>query len=69
MQIRLLTPELALLDAAVQGREAFARALGYEVAEGWEVFEQSVVRTRDGEIEDPDVGATWRWRLVPPVTP
>jgi len=58
MRIRLLTPDLAVLDAAVAGGAALARALGHDVAEGWEVFGASVVRTRDAVAADP---ASTRW--------
>jgi RimJ/RimL family protein N-acetyltransferase len=62
MNVRLLTPDLALLDAAVDGRAALVRALGHDVADGWEVFGASVVRARDAVALDP--GATrWGTRL------
>lgn len=55
---RLLTPDLALLEAAVSGDDALARALGHGVAEGWEVFAGSVAHTRDAVAADP---ASTRW--------
>jgi ribosomal-protein-alanine N-acetyltransferase len=53
LPIRLLTPDLALLDAALAGRAALAQALGHDVAADWEVFGQSLVRTRDAVAADP----------------
>jgi RimJ/RimL family protein N-acetyltransferase len=58
VNLRLLTPDLALLDAALAGPAALAQALGHDVADGWEVFEQSVGRTRDAVARDP---ASMRW--------
>lgn len=58
MHISLLTPALALLDAALAGDAALAEALGHDVAEGWAVFDDSVVRTRNAVAADP---ASTRW--------
>jgi [ribosomal protein S5]-alanine N-acetyltransferase len=58
MRIRLLTPDLALLDAALAGRATLAQALGHDVAANWEVFGQALVRTRDAVAADP---ASTRW--------
>ena len=57
-RIRLLTPDLALLDAAVAGAPALAGALGHDVAEGWDVFEGAVAHARDAVAADP---ASTRW--------
>ncbi len=62
MNVRLLIPDLALLDAAVAGRAALAQALGHDVAEGWEVFGQSVLRARDTVAGDPG-GTRWGTRF------
>jgi RimJ/RimL family protein N-acetyltransferase len=60
--IRLLVPDLALLDAALAGHSELERALGYDVAEGWDVFPNAVRRTRDAVAADP--GSTrWGTRL------
>ena len=60
--IHLLTPDLTLLDAAIEGDDALARALGHDVASGWTVFPASLQRTRDALAADPD-GARWGTRL------
>jgi [ribosomal protein S5]-alanine N-acetyltransferase len=60
--VRLVTPDLALLDAAIAGREELARALGCEVAEGWDVFGGALRRTRDALADDPG-SARWGMRL------
>ncbi|HEV2787572.1 MAG TPA: GNAT family N-acetyltransferase [Solirubrobacteraceae bacterium] len=62
LRIRLLTPDLALLDAAVAGDVALSRALGHDVAEGWAVFETSLSGTRDALAADP-ASARWGTRL------
>jgi RimJ/RimL family protein N-acetyltransferase len=56
--VRLVTPDLALLDAAIDGPPALEQALGCEVAEGWEVFGQALGRIRDAVAADP---ASTRW--------
>ena len=56
--VRLVTPDLALLDAAIEGRPALEQALGCDVAEGWDVFGQSLGRIRDVVAADP---ASTRW--------
>lgn len=60
--VRLVTPDLQLLDAAVAGRDALARALGCEVAQGWDVFGGALRRTRDALAQDP-ASARWGMRL------
>lgn len=60
--IRLVTPDLQLLDAALAGREELARALGCEVADGWDVFAGALRRTRDALAVDPG-SARWGMRL------
>jgi RimJ/RimL family protein N-acetyltransferase len=54
----LVTLDLALLDAAIEGRPALEQALGCDVAEGWDVFGQSLARIRDAVAADP---ASTRW--------
>ncbi len=57
-----MTPDLALLDAAIDDRPALGRALDCEVAEGWDVFPQALQRARDAVAADP--GSTrWGTRL------
>ena len=63
-----MTADLALLDAAVDDRPALARALGCELAEGWDVFPASVRRARDTVAADPG-GARWGTRLFVVDTP
>jgi [ribosomal protein S5]-alanine N-acetyltransferase len=58
LRIRLVIPDLALLDAAIAGSAALGPALGGAVAEGWEVFPGSIERTRRIVAADP--GST-RW--------
>jgi ribosomal-protein-alanine N-acetyltransferase len=60
--VRLVTPDLAVIDAAIEGDAALARMLGCEVAEGWAVFPQSIPRVRVAVAADP--GSTrWGTRL------
>jgi ribosomal-protein-alanine N-acetyltransferase len=61
-RVRLVTPDLGLLDAAIAGREQLARALGCEVAEGWDVFGGALRRARDALADDP-ASARWGMRL------
>jgi RimJ/RimL family protein N-acetyltransferase len=60
--VRLVTPDLAVLDGAVAGDAALARVLGCDVADGWAVFDRSVQRTRAAAARDP-AGAQWGTRL------
>jgi ribosomal-protein-alanine N-acetyltransferase len=60
--VRLVTPDLALLDAALAGDRTLERALGCTVADGWEGFPGALRRTRDATAADP--GSTrWGTRL------
>ena len=60
--MRLLAPDVSMLDAAIDGPESLARALGgYAISPGWEVFPEALPRTRDALADDPDVG--WGTRL------
>jgi len=60
--VRLVTCDLALLDAAIDNRPALGRALGCEVAEDWDVFPQALRRTRDAVAVDPE-SARWGTRF------
>jgi GNAT superfamily N-acetyltransferase len=66
--VRLVTPDLTLLDAAIEGRPALERALGCDVAEGWDVFGQSLGRIRDVVAADP-ASTRWGTRLFVLATP
>jgi RimJ/RimL family protein N-acetyltransferase len=55
--MRLVTPDLALLDAAIAGAID-----GMDVAAGWAVFEGALPRTREALARDPDAGR-WGTRL------
>jgi RimJ/RimL family protein N-acetyltransferase len=56
--VRLITPDLALLDAALAGPDVVGRALGCAVAEGWEVFPGALAHVRAARAENPGDG---RW--------
>jgi RimJ/RimL family protein N-acetyltransferase len=60
--VRLVIPDLAVLDAAVAGDAALTRSLGCDVAAGWAVFACSVRRARDAVAQDA-ASARWRTRL------
>ncbi len=60
--VRLVTPDVALLDAAIGDPPALGRALGCEVADGWDVFPAALRRARDGLAADPG-SARWGTRL------
>jgi ribosomal-protein-alanine N-acetyltransferase len=57
-ELRLLVPDLAVLDAALEGDAALARALHAEVAPGWTVFPDALRPVRDALAADP---ASVRW--------
>ncbi len=57
-----MTPDVALLDAAIHGPGALGRALGCEVAEGWDVFPAALPRAREELARDPG-SARWGTRL------
>jgi RimJ/RimL family protein N-acetyltransferase len=62
LELRLITPGLALLDAAVLDSARLARMLGAELADGWEVFPGALVPMRAVVADDP--GSTrWGTRL------
>jgi [ribosomal protein S5]-alanine N-acetyltransferase len=60
--IRLVRADRALLDAALSGDEALARALGHDVVAGWVTFREALQRTRDAVAADPGAAA-WGSRL------
>ncbi len=60
--VRLVSPDVALLDAAIDDPPALGRALGCEVAEGWDVFPDALRRTRDAVAADPQ-SRRWGARL------
>jgi ribosomal-protein-alanine N-acetyltransferase len=62
MLVRLVTPDVALLDAALEGDAALAAALGCDVAEGWEVFTRSLRRVRDA-VAAGRASTRWGTRL------
>ena len=53
--VHLVTPSLALLDAAIDDPAALRRALGSEVAEAWDVSAKALRLTRDAVVADPEV--------------
>lgn len=66
--VGLVTPDLALLDAANAGGPALEQALGCEVADGWDVFGQALGRIRDVVAADP-ASTRWGTRLFVLETP
>ena len=61
-EIRLVTADLALIEAAIGDRPALARTLGADLADGWDAFPGAMRRTRAALAEDPG-GARWGTRL------
>lgn len=60
--IRLIPAELPLMEAALAGDEALAKALGYDVVPGWATFTEALRPTRDAVAANAD-GAAWGARL------
>lgn len=60
--VRPIHVDLHLLDAALAGDGALARALGHAVVPGWATFTTALQRTRDALAVDPG-GAAWGARL------
>jgi [ribosomal protein S5]-alanine N-acetyltransferase len=60
--IRLVRTDRGLLEAALAGDDALARALGYDVVTGWATFREALQRTRDALAADPGAAA-WGSRL------
>jgi RimJ/RimL family protein N-acetyltransferase len=57
--IRLVPADLDLMDAALAGDAALAKALGHDVVPGWATFTEALEPTRDGLAE---AGGDTRWR-------
>jgi RimJ/RimL family protein N-acetyltransferase len=51
--MRLVRPDLALLDAALAGDDALAARLGHAVAPGWVSFTGALEHTRTAAAADP----------------
>ena len=49
--IRLVRPDVDLLDAAIAGDRPLAGALGYDAVAGWATFRQALRPTREGLAE------------------
>jgi len=60
--VRLVTPDAALLDAALAGGIELQRALGARVTDGWDAFPRSLARARDELARDAGA-ARWSTRL------
>jgi RimJ/RimL family protein N-acetyltransferase/ketosteroid isomerase-like protein len=60
--IRLVRADADLLDAAIAGDDALARALGHPVAPGWASFREALAPQRDLLAADPE-RAAWGTRL------
>jgi [ribosomal protein S5]-alanine N-acetyltransferase len=60
--IRLVRADVSVLDAALEGDEALARALGCAVAPGWATFTEALRPTRDALAASPH-GAAWGVRF------
>lgn len=60
--VRLVCAELHLVEAALAGDDALARALGHAVVVGWATFTTALQGTRDALAADPEAAA-WGARL------
>jgi len=63
VRVRLVTPDLGLLDAAIDDGAALARALGCVPADSWKVFPDAVRSARDVLADDP-ASVRWGPRLI-----
>jgi [ribosomal protein S5]-alanine N-acetyltransferase len=54
---RLVRAELDLMEAALAGDDALARALGHDVVAGWATFTEALKPTRDALAASPDASA------------
>ncbi|HEV2726719.1 MAG TPA: GNAT family N-acetyltransferase [Solirubrobacterales bacterium] len=52
--VRLMRPTVAHLDAAIEGDEALAEALGHDVVPGWASFAEALPHAREGVASGPD---------------
>lgn len=62
LDVELVRPTLAVLDAAVDDQAALGRLLRCSVAAGWDVFPGAVRRIREAVAADP-AGTRWGTRL------
>jgi [ribosomal protein S5]-alanine N-acetyltransferase len=53
-RLKLVDATLALLSAALDGREALERSLGVSVAEGWEGFPEALPVVRASHEQEPE---------------
>ena len=60
--IRLVRAELHLMEAALAGDDALAKALGYDVVDGWATFTEALQPTRDALAANP-CGSVWAARF------
>jgi ribosomal-protein-alanine N-acetyltransferase len=60
--VRLVRADLSLIEAALAGDDALARALGHPVVPGWATFQGALRATRDALAANPD-SAAWGTRL------
>ena len=60
--IRLVRPDLHLLDAALDGDDSLATALGHDVVRGWVTFTEALQSTRDSLAAAPTASA-WGTRF------
>jgi RimJ/RimL family protein N-acetyltransferase len=60
--VRLLAADVRLMDAALEGDEALARALGHDVVAGWVTFTEALQPTRNALAADPS-RSLWGARL------
>ncbi len=61
--MRLISADLALVDAALEGNDELSDALGVPVVEGWATFAGALEATRGRLESDPDATA-WGTRLI-----
>jgi [ribosomal protein S5]-alanine N-acetyltransferase len=66
--IRLVPVTMDLLDAAIVGEDALARALGHDVTPGWVTFREALQLTRDALAASPRI-STWGARFFVPDEP
>jgi RimJ/RimL family protein N-acetyltransferase len=60
--IRLIRADARLMNAAIDGDDALAGALGHAVVPGWATFTESLPRVRDALAADPE-SAEWGTRF------
>jgi len=60
--VRLVRAEPHLLDAALEGDDVLAKALGHDVVPGWATFTKALRPTRDAVAADPG-GSAWGARF------